>query len=166
MHMALLSLCKESPSCYDRQRRRRSLFLPLHYPTVEVISSPVFSRIVLSGAKEICYQQISFQPCAVSPELSAAELQRGLLTPRTFPLSMQINVALSCYLLWPLHVRRKKKSTISRNLFACVRRVRKLPSWRCRAGRIDKGQQRQRPAKELDLDLLHAVEQGTIVHKG
>jgi len=69
---------------------------------VEVISSPVFSRIVLSGAKEICYQQISFQPCAVSPELSAAELQRGLLAPRTFPLSMQINVALSCYLLWPL----------------------------------------------------------------
>jgi len=32
-----------------------------------------------------------------------------------------------------------------------------------RSGWIDKGQQRQRPA---NLDLLHAVEQGAIVHKG
>ena len=32
--------------------------------------------------------------------------------------------------------------------------------------RVGQSQQRQRPAKELDLDLLHAVEQGTIVHKG
>jgi hypothetical protein len=124
---------------------------------------------VLSHRSEWCKRNLLstdfFSAMCGFSGLSAAELRPGLLTPRTFPLSMQINVALGCYLLSPLRERREKNLQ-SAEIFspACgmsgsFRLGVVEPVGSTKASR-DKGQQRSW------IDLLHAVEQGTIVHKG
>jgi hypothetical protein len=58
-----------------------------------------------------------------------------------------------------------KRKLLITEIFSVTQNEARAKDWR-KQGPVGQSQQRQRPAKELDLDLLHAVEQGTIVHKG